>query len=1138
MKKRLTAILLSAGLVLTGLWNGAVPAAAAVSAPAETENTAEQDGAAETGEEKAFPSLIGNLARYMPEGAEENGIDADAYGAREKVTGIAPAMPSEGDIKTLVIIAGFQDYQYDEDFEEGIKSALFKDVTETSTDDPNYPKESLRAYYQRASFNKLKIGGEFYEWTSPHNRSWYDNSAQSNAELYQEILDAWQQEKIESWRNASVSGNSVSDNSASDNSIPEGSTDLERFNNYLKDFDADGNGELDCVYFLCPGGNTGWGTQWWSYRDNRQNTVGSYGVPYVIQVVDSLSSPGVTGQDNVADYLETYIHETGHQLGLDDYYSYDSDLDKTQTFAMMNNNMGDQDGFAKMLLGWLPKENIKWVTSSGQVSLRSYSDTGDVALITLPTEYDNYGIYSQFILAERFTGTGNDAQKFSEGKIADGTDNKAKIPDPGFRFYHIYARLNSDETAFLASNTVDKKLPLISAYRLDPSKTYSIYRTGNELTPTTVPDTSFFNNDFLNDGMNDGTELYDSGISITNLNPTAGTFEVSFSSEAENYPRPLLESACWKYDSSEGYYIECTFDRAVVPGGKGAVSIYDVDLTSEEPIMDPSQKWGEITEIRRSLKSVYSTKPNVLYFMVDSSIYRNTDGMLVIPKGAVISAAGVAAQGFMIPISYTGDVKDGNPHIPAPMLWVDEKTGAEGTERTLEISNIPDNSTVYYTWDDTEPTTQSEVYKEPLAPQTGVLKAIALDSEGNPVTSRFCESYNFRKVEFTNPNPVNKLTLAPGEFFQLQAEVKNPGSFGQYVTFASSDLSVVSVDKNGLLHARGQGEAEITVSSESLSTGGTASCKVTVTESDAALNTLKTALKEACGKDDVSLEMKELAKDLNGAILLSEFMESGYGKGMWIASVESQVYTGKAIKPEVTVYDGVKKLEKKAYTVSYKKNTNAGIAQITVKPKGKGQKAVTGEFQIDQASLGEEIILLPQSLKYTGKAQKPKPVLIDTRTGAKVPFSTKNFTVTYYDPNQEAVKSVKEEGTYEIMIEAKSPNYYGSTSKSLTVAKTNLIEKLKFKFKSKSLSAVKDANGNVVGRVIPTFKTDYEIVIPDGYYDGTSETDKEMPKLLSDLGLKATCYNNLYPGKMALVIEPTDNSSYVGSQVIYLTIKK
>ena len=53
----------------------------------------------------------------------------------------------------------------------------------------------------------------------------------------------------------------------------------------------------------------------------------------------------------------TAIHETGHQLGLTDYYA-NSYTSGTNAAVMMDRNEGDEDCFSKMLLGWISPQVV------------------------------------------------------------------------------------------------------------------------------------------------------------------------------------------------------------------------------------------------------------------------------------------------------------------------------------------------------------------------------------------------------------------------------------------------------------------------------------------------------------------------------------------------------------------------------------------------------------------------------------------------------------------------------------------------------------------------------------------------------------------------------------------------------------
>ncbi|MBP0983880.1 MAG: fibronectin type III domain-containing protein [Oscillospiraceae bacterium] len=98
-------------------------------------------------------------------------------------------------------------------------------------------------------------------------------------------------------------------------------------------------------------------------------------------------------------------------------------------------------------------------------------------------------------------------------------------------------------------------------------------------------------------------------------------------------------------------------------------------------------------------------------------------------------------------------------------------------------------------------------------------------------------------------------------------------------------------------------------------------------------------------------------KDFKWTFTIEPGKPSNVISDMQFSDIKDQPYTGKAIKPAVTIKDGTKKLVKGTnYTVSYKKNTKIGTATVTVTGKGNytGTKTVT--FNI-----------VPKKVKVTSK---------------------------------------------------------------------------------------------------------------------------------------------------------------------------
>lgn len=172
--------------------------------------------------------------------------------------------------------------------------------------------------------------------------------------------------------------------------------------------------------------------------------------------------------------------------------------------------------------------------------------------------------------------------------------------------------------------------------------------------------------------------------------------------------------------------------------------------------------------------------------------------------------------------------------------------------------------------------------------------------------------------------------------------------------------------------------------------------------------------------------------------------------GLWIAGVaDSYTYTGAAIKPEIRVYDGKKKLQPgKDYTVSYKNNTKANDAAnpstapaVVVKGKGNYAGTETAAFQITPVALEDSsVVAEDMTVAYNKKVQKKVPAV--TYNGRKL-TNNRDFTVSY--PNGET-GAYKEAGTYEILLTAKTGgNFSGTRVVKCIITDNTLLAKVNVK---------------------------------------------------------------------------------------------
>lgn len=222
--------------------------------------------------------------------------------------------------------------------------------------DALYPYESLHAYYERSSFGKLDYQATaIAHYTAQHPRSYYTSTA--NAEgLFAEAL------------------NGVDDQID------------------FSQADANNDGYIDAVYLQFAGECGKWSTTWWP-SESRVSSDSDLGQREFDGKHVRATVKFSTRTHWSDGFEQVLIHETGHVLGLPDLYAYgDYSGLGTNTFDMMDNNIGDQNGLFKWLLGWITPEDITYVlTTSEGVDVRigtgdivHYDDAASVDLTPIP----------------------------------------------------------------------------------------------------------------------------------------------------------------------------------------------------------------------------------------------------------------------------------------------------------------------------------------------------------------------------------------------------------------------------------------------------------------------------------------------------------------------------------------------------------------------------------------------------------------------------------------------------------------------------------------------------------------------------------------------------------------------------------
>ena len=140
-------------------------------------------------------------------------------------------------------------------------------------------------------------------------------------------------------------------------------------------------------------------------------------------------------------------------------------------------------------------------------------------------------------------------------------------------------------------------------------------------------------------------------------------------------------------------------------------------------------------------------------------------------------------------------------------------------------------------------------------------------------------------------------------------------------------------------------------------------------------------------------------------------------------SQSTYFYDGFAVKPAVTVKDGVTKLKEGVdYSVVYENNVNAGHPTVTIHGIGKYSGSVTKYFTISTASIATATVsAINPSYEHTGAAITPVPIV---KTGKAVLKAGIDYTVSY--------SSNVNAGTATVTITGKG-NYTGSMKKTFLI---------------------------------------------------------------------------------------------------------
>ena len=383
-------------------------------------------------------------------------------------------MPTSGTVKVLALLISFNDYP-GVTTPEYFASRLFGDGV------GNPPFDSLRNFYRRSSYDQLTVEGNVLGWyQAPYARS---TVAPLDSEYNSQALEKLIKEALNYYK---AQGHDFSQ------------------------YDNDGDGAVDyfCVFWTGPHGE--WATFWWGYytgfSDASYRLDGKRLTNYSWQWELS-NYPGGTFGPSVI------IHETGHALGVPDYYDYDDAIGPRGGVGNLDimDGTGDHNCFSKFMLDWITPTVVS--TGSQTVSLRASGLYPD-ALIFMPGAVPGR-IFNEFFMVQNRCRSGNDTNLFT------GSD--------GLILWHVDSRLNIGNTDFIYDNSIaaHKLLRLMEADGLEEIETTNAsanagdyYKAGMTFGQFTVPSSARY------DGL-------PSAMGLTNITGTTTPMSLTvFSSDS------------------------------------------------------------------------------------------------------------------------------------------------------------------------------------------------------------------------------------------------------------------------------------------------------------------------------------------------------------------------------------------------------------------------------------------------------------------------------------------------------------------------------------------------------------------------------------------------------------------------------
>ena len=303
-------------------------------------------------------------------------------------------MPSQGSGRMLIIYADFADckFSYLPSTDE-IENIAFGGENINSD---LYPWESITGFYKRSSKGVMDLSGKAYHYSTSNSVNDYYSVAGQKA-LLTEALKAM------------------------DSEID------------YNDFDANSDGYIDTALLIVPGQSSN--DTWWPAAVQFGDPDYEYdGVKIGHMITGNCQIDSPTDYRN---FTQTILHETGHAMGLPDYYLYGRDTDfdgmhGTAGSELMDDSGGDFSCVSKLQLGWYKKDQVQvYDPSAGaQTFTLNNAQGANGNTVIIPCGELDSRYHSEYMMIEYTTKDGNNSAPPWYVEMGEG-----------IRVYHVDATL-------------------------------------------------------------------------------------------------------------------------------------------------------------------------------------------------------------------------------------------------------------------------------------------------------------------------------------------------------------------------------------------------------------------------------------------------------------------------------------------------------------------------------------------------------------------------------------------------------------------------------------------------------------------------------------------------------------------------